>query len=122
MYFIRPEYTTYNVKSGLGGLDISVLRHELIPCGMCQGSSVLGSPSGGLKLLIPEAVLLGSASEDEYNPTLDDKSIGGGVRALPEDILIRPMGLRQTSAGSCDLEVVEIRSVHRPLLPCLSLA
>ena len=53
---------------------------------------MLWLPSGGLELLIPEAVSLGRASEDEYNPTLDDENIGGGVKALPGVILTRPTG------------------------------
>ena len=77
---------------------------------MRPGSGVLGSPSGGLELLRPEAVSLGRPSEDQYNPTLDDWNVGGGVKALPGVILTRPMGVRQTRAASCDLEMVEIRT------------
>ena len=80
---------------------------------MRPGSGVLGSPSGGLELLIREAVSLGKPSEDEYNPTLDDGNIGRGVKVLPGVILTRPMGVRRTRAASCDLEMVEIHTVHR---------
>ena len=70
--------------------------------------------------MIPEAVSLGRASEDEYNPTLDDGNIGSGVKALPEVILIWPTGVCRKRAASCHPEVFEIRTVRRRLLPCLS--
>ena len=82
---------------------------------------MLGPPSGGLELLIPEAVSLGRASEDEYSPTLDDGNIGR-VKALPGVIVTQAAGDRRTRAASCDPEVVEIRTVRGRLFPCVSAA
>ena len=82
---------------------------------------MLGPPSSGLELLIPEAVSLGRASEDEYSPTLDDGNIGR-VKALPGVIVTRAAGVRRTSAASCNPEMVEILIVCGRLFPCLSAA
>jgi len=88
---------------------------------LCRGASVLGSPSGGLELLTPDVAALGRPSEDEYCPTLDDGSIGG-VSALPGIILTRAAGVCWTSAASSYPEVVEIRTTHARLFPCLPAA
>ena len=58
-----------------------MFRRELITCRTDTVPLVLGSP-GGLELLIPDVVVLGTPGGDEYRATLDDGNVAGG-KGLP---------------------------------------
>jgi len=49
---------------------VTVFRRELITCRTDTVHLVLGSP-GGLELVIPDVVVLGTPGGDEYRATLD---------------------------------------------------
>jgi len=79
---------------------------------------VLGSP-GGLELQILDVVVLGTPSGDEYLATLDDGNVAGD-KALPGVMVTRAARVSGTIAASCEPELVEIRTVHGRLFPCIS--
>ena len=79
---------------------------------------VLGSP-GGLELLIPDVVVLGRPSGDEYQATLEDGNVAGD-NGLPGVMVTRAAGVCGTIAASCELDLVEIRTVLGRLCPCMS--
>jgi len=95
-----------------------VFRHELITCRTDTVPLVLRSP-GGLELLIPDGVVLGTPSGDEYCATLDDGNVAGD-KGLPGVMVTRAAGVRGTIAASCEQELVEIRTVLGRLFPCVS--
>ena len=97
---------------------VTVFRRELITCGTDTVPLVLGSPSG-LELLIPDVVVLGMPSGDEYRATLDDGNVAGN-QGLPGVMVTRAAGVRGTIAASCEPELVEIRTVLGRMFPCLS--
>jgi len=95
-----------------------VFRRELITCRTDTVPLVLGSP-GGLELLIPDVVVLGTPSGDKYRATLDDGNVAGD-KSLPGVMVTRAAGVRGTLAASCQPELVEIRTVLRRLFLCVS--
>jgi len=95
-----------------------VFRRELITCWTDTVPLVLGSP-GGLELLIPDVVVLGTPSGDEYLATLDDGNVAGD-KGLPGVMVTQAAGVRGTIAASCEPELVEIRTVLRRLFLCVS--
>jgi len=95
-----------------------VFRRKLITCRTDTVHLVLGSPSG-LELLIPEVVVLATPSGDEYRATLDDGNVTGD-KGLLGVMVTRAAGVRGTIAGSCEPELVEIRTVLGRLFPCVS--
>ena len=95
-----------------------MFRRELITCRTDTVPLVLGSP-GGLELLIPEVVVLGTPSWHEYCATLDDGNVAGD-KGLPGVMVTRAAGLRGTLAASCEPELVKIRTVLGRLFPCVS--
>jgi len=97
---------------------LAVLCRDWVPGQMSSECDLLDSPAG-LELLTPEIVALGVASRDEYRATLDDGSTGG-VYALPGVIRPRAVGLRLTSAASCDPEVFQTCTVDTRLFLCFS--
>jgi len=86
-----------------------VFRRELITCWTDTVPLVLGSP-GGLELLIPDVVVLGTPSGDEYRATLDDGNVAGD-KGLPGVMVTQAQGVRGTIAASCEPELVEVRTV-----------
>jgi len=95
-----------------------VFRRELITCRTDTVPLVLGSP-GGLELLIPDVVVLGTPSGDEYRATLDDGNVAGD-KGLPGVMVTWAAGVRGTIAASCEPELVEIRTVLGRLFLCVS--
>jgi len=95
-----------------------VFRRQLITCRTDTVPLVLGSP-GGLELLIPDCVVLGTPSGDEYRATLDDGNVAGH-KGLPGGMVTGAAGVRGTIAASCEPELVEIRTVLGRLFPCVS--
>jgi len=95
---------------------VAVFCRELVPGQMCSCRGVLISP-GGLELLATDVVALWVASGDEYGGTLEDVNVGG-VYALPWIIRRGAARVRLTGAASCDLEVVETRTVETRLVGC----
>jgi len=86
-----------------------VFRRELITCRTDTVPLVLGSPCG-LELLIPDVVVLGTPSGEEYRATLDDGNVAGD-KGLPGVLVTRAASVRGTIAASCEPELVEIRTV-----------
>jgi len=74
---------------------------------------------GGLELLIPDVVVLGTPSRDEYRATLDDGNVAGD-KGLPGVMVTQAGGVCETIATSCEPELVEIRTVLGRLFPCVS--
>ena len=74
---------------------------------------------GGLELLIPDVVVLGTPSGDEYRATLDDGNVAGN-KVLPGVMVIGAAGVGGTIAASGEPELVEIRIVLGRLFPCFS--
>jgi len=97
---------------------LAVFRRDWVPGQMSTECGVLDSPAG-LELLTPDVVALGVASGDQYRATLDDGSTSG-VYPLSGVIRPRAAGVRLMSAASCDLEVVETRTVDTRLFVCSS--
>jgi len=95
-----------------------VFRHELITCQTDTVPLVLGSP-GGLELLIPDVVVLRRPSGDKYRATLDDGNVAGD-KGRPGVMVTRAAGVRGTFVASCELELVEIRTLFGRLFPCVS--
>jgi len=95
-----------------------VFRCKLITCRTDTVPLVLGSPDG-LELLIPDVVVLGTPSGDEYRATLDDGNVAGD-KGLPGVMVTRAVGVRWTIAASCEPELVEIPEVLGRLFPCVS--
>jgi len=95
-----------------------VFRCELITCRTDTVPLVLGPP-GGLELLIPEVVVLGTPSGDKYRATLDDGNVPGD-KGLPGVMVTRAAGVRGRIAASCEPELVKIRTVLGRLFPCVS--
>jgi len=69
--------------------------------------------------MIPDVVVLGTASGDKYRATLDDGNVGGDM-GLSGVMATRAPGVGGTIAASCEPEPVEIGTVHRRLFPCVS--
>ena len=86
-----------------------MFRRELITCRTDTVPLVLGSP-GGLELLIPDVVVLGTPSGDEYRATLDDGNVAGD-KGLLGVMVTRAAGVRGTIAALCEPELVEVRTV-----------
>jgi len=86
-----------------------VFRHELIPCRTDTVPLVHGSP-GGLELLIPDGVVLGTPSGDQYSATLEDGNVAGD-KGLPGVMVTRAAGVCVTIGAFCEPELVEIRTV-----------
>jgi len=95
-----------------------VFHPELITCRTDTVPLVLGSP-GGLELLIPDVVVLGTPSGDEYRATLDDGNVAGD-KGLPGVMVTQAAGVRGTIAASCEPELVKIHTVLGRLFPCVS--
>ena len=95
-----------------------MFRRELIPCRTDTVPLVLGS-LGGLELLIPDVVVLGTPSGDEYRATLEDGNVAGD-KGLPGVMVTRAPGVCVTIAAFCEPELVEIRTVLSGLFPCVS--
>jgi len=86
-----------------------VFRRELITCRRDIVPLILGS-RGGLELLIPDVVVLGTPSGDEYRAMLDDGNVAGD-KGLPGVMVTRAAGVCGTIAASCEPELVEIHTV-----------
>jgi len=99
-------------------MPVTVFRRELLTCRTETVPLVLGSP-GGLELLIPDVVVLGTQSGDEYCATLDDGNVAGD-KGLPGVMVTRAVGVSGTIAASCEPELVEIRTVLGRLFPYVS--
>jgi len=95
-----------------------MFRRELITCRTATVPVVLGSPSG-LQLQIPNVVVLGRPSGDEYRTTLDDGNVAG-EKALHGVTDTQAAGICWTTAASCEPVLVEIRTVLGQLFPCVS--
>jgi len=78
---------------------VTVFRREQITCRTDTVPLELGSP-GGLELLIPDVVVPGTPSWDEYHATLDDGNVAGD-KSLPGVMVTRAAGVRGTIAASC---------------------
>jgi len=97
---------------------VTVFRRELITCQTETVPLVRGS-SGELELLIPDFVVLGTPSGDEYRATLDDGNVAGD-NGLPRVMVTQAAGIGGTIAGSCEPQLVAIRIVLGQLFPCVS--
>jgi len=95
-----------------------VFRREVITCRTDTVPLVLGSP-GGLKLLIPDVVVLGTPSGDESRATFDDGNVAGD-KGLPGVMVARASGVRGTIAASWEQELVGIPKVLGRLFTCVS--
>jgi len=97
---------------------VTVFCRELITCQTDRVPLVLGSPCR-LELLIPDIVVLGTPSGDEYHATLDDGNVAGN-RALLGVMVTQAVGVCGTIAASCEPELVKIGTVLGRLVPCVS--
>jgi len=95
-----------------------VFRRELITCWTDTVPLVPGSP-GGLEVLIPDVVVLGTPSGDEYRATLNDGNVAAD-KGLLGVMVTRATGVIGTIAASCEPELVEICTVLRRLFLCVS--
>jgi len=95
-----------------------VFRRELITCRTDIVPVVLAWPGGG-EFLIPDVVVLGTPSQEEYGATLDDGNVAGDKGQLGV-IVTRAAGVRGTIAASCEQELVKVRTVLGGLFPCVS--
>ena len=93
------------------GRELITCRTEAVP--LVQGSA------GRHKLLIPDGVVLGMPSGDEYRDTLDDGNIAED-KGLPGVRVTRGAGVRGTIAASWKTWVVEIRTVLGQWYPWVS--
>ena len=91
--------------------ELIIYRTDTVPL-------VLGSP-GGLELLIPDVVVLGTPSGDKYCAMLDDGTVAGD-KVLPGVMVTRAAGVRGTIAASCEPELVKIHTVLGRLFPSVS--
>jgi len=99
-------------------MPVTVFRHKLITCRTDTIPVVLGSP-GVLELMIPDVVVLGTPSGEEYRATLHDGNVARD-NGLPGVIVTQAAGVRGTIAAFCEPELVEIRTVLGRLFPYIS--
>jgi len=65
---------------------------------------------GGLELLIPDGVVLGKPSGDEYRATLDHGNVAG-YKSQAGVMVTRAAGVLGPIAASCEPALVEIPAV-----------
>jgi len=99
-------------------MPVTVFRSELITCWTNTVPLVLGS-AGGLELLVPDIVVLGMPSGDEYRAMLDDGNVTED-KALLEVMVTGAAGVGGTIAASCEPELVEIHTVLGRFFLCVS--
>jgi len=97
---------------------VTVFRRELITCRTDIVPHVLAWPGGG-ELLIPDVVVLGTPSQDEYGAMLDDGNVAGDKGQLGV-MVTQAAGVLGTIAASCEPELVKILTVLGGLFPCVS--
>jgi len=85
---------------------VAVFCRQLNTCRTDTVPLVLRSP-GVLELLIPDVVVLGMPSGDEYRAMLDDGNVAGDT-GLPGVMVTRATGVHGTIGAYCEPQLVEI--------------